>query len=77
ILFISKGSSASLKKIAVRTRGKAVLLVSESEGLAAKGSCINFVMVNDLLQIEINRNNIMSRRLSIADELLNVGIIVP
>lgn len=76
ILFISEDESSSLKKIATRTSGSSLLLVSESEGLAQKGSCINFVIVADHLKLEINKNNIEDRNLNIASELLQLGKLV-
>ena len=76
ILFISDDESSSIKKIAAQTAGAPVLLVSESEGLAQKGSCINFIIVSDHLKLEINKNNIMLRGLSIASELLRLGKII-
>ena len=76
ILFISDDESNSIKKIADRTAGNPVLLVSESEGLALKGACINFVIVSDHLKLEINKNNIGERDLGIASELLQLGKIV-
>jgi len=76
ILFISEDESSSLKKIAARTSGSSLLLVSESEGLAQKGSCINFVIVADHLKLEINKNNIEERNLNIASELLQLGKLV-
>lgn len=76
ILFISEDESGSLKKIAIRTAGNPILLVSEEDGLAFKGSCINFIIVSDHLKLEINENNIEQRKLSIASELLQLGKIV-
>jgi len=76
ILFISEDESSSLKKIAARTSGSSLLLVSESEGLAQKGSCINFIIVSDHLKLEINKNNIEERNLNIASELLQLGKLV-
>lgn len=76
ILFVTDDESGSLKKIAARTSGDALLLVSESEGLAQKGSCINFVVVADHLKLEINKNNIEQRNLNIASELLQLGKLV-
>jgi hypothetical protein len=76
ILFISEDESSSLKKIAARTSGSSLLLVSESEGLAQKGSCINFVIIADHLKLEINKNNIEERNLNIASELLQLGKLV-
>ena len=76
ILFISEDQSGSLRKIATSTAGSAVLLVTESEGLAKKGSCINFIIADEHLKLEINKNNIEQRNLGIASELLQLGITV-
>ncbi len=76
ILFISEEMSSNIKKIVSRTAGEPILLVSESEGMASKGSCINFVIVSDHLKLEINKNNIEQRKLDIASELLQLGKIV-
>lgn len=76
ILFVSDESSSSIKRIAATTAATPTLLVTESEGLSRKGACINFVLVDDHLKLEINKANITSRSLDIASELLNLGIIV-
>jgi hypothetical protein len=76
ILFISEDKSKSLKKIAEITSATSTLIVSESSGLASKGSCINFVIVNDHLKLEINKNNILQHNLNIANELLSLGVLV-
>lgn len=75
ILFISEDKRKSLKKIVAATINTSTLIVSESEGLASKGSCINFVIVRERLKLEINKNNIEERNLGIATELLSLGII--
>jgi len=76
ILFISEEKSNRLKSIAAITKDVSVLIVTESSGLASKGSCINFSVVNDHLKLEINKNNIEQRNLNIATELLSLGTIV-
>lgn len=76
ILFISDDESPGIRKIASRTQDTGTLLVSESNGLAQKGSCINFSIVSDRLKLEINKNNIEQRNLSIASELLKLGKVV-
>ncbi|MEP7376755.1 MAG: YfiR family protein [Chitinophagaceae bacterium] len=76
ILFIADEESGSMKKIVSRTEGAPVLLVTETEGLAQKGGCINFCIVSDHLKLEINKNNIVERDLGIASELLQLGKIV-
>lgn len=76
ILYIGEDESQSMKKIAERTAGAPTLLVSKERGLAEKGSCINFIVVSDHLKLEINKNNIEQRNLSIASELLKLGKVV-
>jgi uncharacterized protein DUF4154 len=76
ILFIDEDESRSVKRIAAETAGTATLIFSESEGLAYKGSCINFIIVDDHLKLEINKTNIEKRNLNIASDLLKLGVII-
>ena len=76
ILFIGDDESGSLKKIAAGTAASSILIVTETEGLCRKGSCINFVIVDDRLKLEINKKIIEQRHLGIATELLNLGTVV-
>ncbi|MFL5745192.1 MAG: YfiR family protein [Niastella sp.] len=76
ILFISEEESGNLKKIAELTSGTPVLLITEYNGLAHKGSCFNFITVNDRLKLEINKSNVEQRNLHIASELLDLAIII-
>jgi hypothetical protein len=76
ILFISDEESGSIKRIVSATMDTPILLVSESEGVAHKGSCINFTIVDEHLKLEINKTAIEKRNLDIATELLSLGIIV-
>jgi hypothetical protein len=76
ILFVGEEESDDMKKIDAKTSNSAILLVSENDGLAKKGSCINFIVVNDRLKMEINKNNIEERGLNIASELLQLGKII-
>lgn len=76
ILFISEEESGDLKKIAELTSGAPVLLITEYNGLAHKGSCFNFITVNDRLKLEINKSNVEQRNLHIASELLELAIII-
>lgn len=76
ILFICEQESNSLKKIVARTAGASILIITESAGLALKGSCINLLIVDEQLKLEFNRNSIEQRHLHIAPELLGLGTIV-
>lgn len=74
ILFVSEDAAASLRRIAGSTESNPVLIVTETKGAAQKGSCINFIIINDKLRLEINKKNIEQRELKIASELLQLGI---
>jgi YfiR/HmsC-like len=76
MLFISQEESRSLKKIALISADSPVLLITEDNGLAKKGSCINFIIVDEHLKLEINKNNILSRNLNIASELLKLATLI-
>lgn len=76
ILFICDDEYHNLKKIVDATAGIPMLLVTETEGAALKGACINFVIADEHLRIEINKTNIEKRNLNIATELLQLGTVV-
>ena len=76
ILFVTEDEGGSLKRIASRTANNPVLLVYEAKGAAARGACISFNIVSERLKLEINKNNIDQRNLSIANELLRLGTLI-
>ena len=58
------------------TQNAPLLIVTEEEGLAKKGSCINIVIDDERLKLEINKDNIEKRNLKVASEFLGLGTIV-
>jgi hypothetical protein len=76
ILFVSDEENSKLKRVVAKTASASTLIVTESEGSAKKGACINFIIAQERLKLEINKNNIEQRRLGIATELLSLGKIV-
>lgn len=74
ILFVADEESNRFKKILAKTINSPLLIITESDGLASEGSCINFVIIEDRLKLEINKKNIENRNLKIASELLQLGI---
>jgi hypothetical protein len=76
LLFITEQESGSVRRIAQVTAREPILIVSESNGLARKGACINFATVEDHLKLEINKSAIDQRNLRIASELLELATII-
>ncbi|MCX6290221.1 MAG: YfiR family protein [Bacteroidetes bacterium] len=70
ILFIASDKSRSMKKILQATQNKPVLIVTEKEGMITNGSCMNLVILDGKVKLEINQENIESRGLKVAAELL-------
>jgi hypothetical protein len=76
ILFIGEDESGTLKRISGLTTGTSTLIITESAGLAKKGSCINLVITNEHIKLEFNTTNIAKHNLDIATELLQLGVII-
>jgi hypothetical protein len=64
--------AAALKKM----KGKPVLVVSETDGLARKGAAINFFVEENRVRFEINPEELKARGLQVSAKLLQVGKII-
>jgi hypothetical protein len=75
IVFIPQNSSIALGTILSKA-SKGTLTVSEREGFAAKGTAINFVIVDNKVKFESNLKAINSAGLKASSQLLKLAIIV-
>lgn len=77
MVFVVSSKSREIGQIEERLKDKPTLLVAERGGLARKGACINFmVMENDVLRFEVNKSELKKHKLRISDELLKLGFVV-
>ena len=76
ILFIPYESSDSLGKILGKTKGNNTLVITEKEGMATAGSCINFINVDGKLKFEFNQAVAEEQGLKISSQLLGLAILV-
>ncbi len=76
ILFVTIDERDFINRINKIIPDNPVLIVAEEEGMASKGACINLVMAEEHLKLEINQKNIERRHLKIAMELLGLGTAV-
>ena len=76
ILFVSKDVSWQLSQIDNATASKPILIVTDSPGLAAQGSIINFVEKDGKIKFELNEEGASSRGLAISSSLANLAIII-
>jgi len=76
ILFISGSMGNRLDAILGMVEGKNWLTVSDTEGFAARGIAINFVLIRESVKFEINRKAIERAGLRVSAQLLRLGILV-
>ena len=76
LVYISRNSSKLLEEIKEKTDDKSLLLVTDRNGLASKGSGINFKEESGKLRFEINIEEIKKRGLNVAQQLKKVAIVI-
>jgi len=76
IIFVDNWQSSKINTLIQMTSGRNTLVVTESEGLISRGSMINFVAVNGVMQFEINRDNLRKNNLSVSSNLEKMAVSV-
>lgn len=76
MLFITPGKSNELSAAVSATSGKSVLIITDKEGMAKAGSCINLVKVDGKQKFEINPKAIAGQGLKVTSFLTSLGITV-
>lgn len=70
------GQSASLAEVLKKIGSNSTLVVTEQEGLAQKGSHLNFVLKDGKLAFELNQNALTKNKLKAANELTRLAILL-
>lgn len=77
LVYVTSSKSREIREISEKLKGKPTLLVAERGGLAKKGACINFmIMENNILRFEVNKSELKKHQLDISEELLKLGFVV-
>jgi len=76
VVFIDKSKSAEFEAILEKVKGKGTLIITDYRGLGARGSCINFRVVDGKLQFEINKRAVESANLKLASALISMAILI-
>ena len=76
ILFVASSEKARIKQILESMRGTVALTVSDTEGFAEQGGMIDFLLNNDRVVFEVNRNAAEQAGLKISSKLLSVAKVV-
>ncbi len=76
ILYLPTGKSGDFGAVLSKVEGKPTLLVTDKDGLAQQGACINYVVVGGKLNFEINKARFQKQGLQMASSLANLGIVI-
>jgi hypothetical protein len=76
ILVLPSAQSASLAEVLKKISTGSTLVVTEQDGLALKGSHINFVLKDGKLAFELNQNALTKNKLKAANELTRLAILL-
>ena len=76
VLFIDKSKSNEFEAVNNKVKGKGTLVVTDRNGLGAKGSCINFKTVDDKLKFELNQKAIEATNLKVSSALTSMAILI-
>lgn len=76
VVYIGKAKSRELDNVINSISGKSVLTITDGNGLAEKGSCINFKVVNGRLKFELNQGTVASSNLKVSGQLSSMAILI-
>ncbi len=76
IIFLTKEQDRNLKLVLEKTKGKSVLIISETESSASRGAGISFFLDKEKLKFAINKNALEQRKMKVSSSLLSLAKIV-
>jgi hypothetical protein len=76
ILFVAASRADDITEVMEVINQQSILVVTESEGLGAKGSDINFVVKDGKLAFELNQLSINKQGLRVSNELTRLAILI-
>jgi hypothetical protein len=76
VIYLGKGKSNQFEEIKGSIAGKAVLTITNGNGLGQKGSCINFKVVDGKLKFEMNQGTFSMANLKVSSQLSSMAILI-
>ena len=75
LLYLGESKSEEFEKIHNNIDGVPILLITSSDGLGEKGSCINFTKVGNKIRFELNEEALSNLNLKVSSRLTNLAIL--
>jgi hypothetical protein len=76
ILFIPSAKSPQIAEVLAKITTQSILVVTEEQGLGAKGSNVNFVTKDGKLAFELNQGATTKQGLKVSNELSRLAILI-
>lgn len=76
VLYVTPEMSTSLRDVLGKIKGQSTLVVTEKSGMAKQGAAINFLVLDNKLKFELNKNNAEKHNLAVGSSLLPMAILV-
>jgi hypothetical protein len=76
LVYIGSAASNSFESIHQVVSNNPTLIITDKNGLGAKGSGINFKIVNNRLKFELNENALNASQLKVSSQLAAMAIVI-
>jgi hypothetical protein len=76
VLFIDKSRSGEFENANEKVKGKGTLIITDKNGMGAKGSAINFKTIDNKLKFELNQKAIEASNLKVSGSLTSMAILI-
>ena len=74
MVYILPDNSAQLSDVVNKVKSSSTLIITEKQGLAKQGAGINFVVIENKLQYELNKQNIENHKLKVGSLLETMAV---
>jgi hypothetical protein len=76
ILFVPAGKSSLIADVVSKINTQPTLIITEEQGMGARGSDINFIMKEGKLAFELNQAAASKHNLKISNQLVSMAILI-
>jgi len=76
VLYIANSKSGEFENAKSKIHGKGTLLITDKNGLGARGSSINFKIVGNKLKFELNQREVEGANLKVSSSLSAMAILI-
>lgn len=76
VVYIGKSKNKDFDTVKSSITGKSVLTITDGNGMAQKGSCINFKVIDGKLKFELNQAEVNASNLKVSSQLSSMAILI-